>query len=93
MSQKTTAPLPELLDPPAEGPEMNHGRTVAGWVLFWAACVGAVIIAVGAVQYNWVTIGAGVGLVVVGLVLSGILRAMGHGQPVKKKTPPTVEDL
>lgn len=93
MSQEISTPEPNLMDPPSEPPQMNHGRTFAGWFLFWVASLGALIIAIGAIQYNWVTIWVGAGVVVAGLVVSGVLRLMGHGQPLKKSQPPTVEDL
>lgn len=93
MSQEISAPVPTLLDPPASPPMMNHGRTPAGWLLFWVASLGTLIAAIGAVMFNWVVIGVGAAVVVIGLVLSGVLRLMGHGQPLTKSEPPTVEDL
>lgn len=93
MSQQISAPVPSPMDPPAAPPEMNHGRTLAGWFLFWVASLGVLISGFGAVQYNWVTIGVGAAVIVIGLVASGVLRLMGHGQPKTKSEPPTVEDL
>jgi len=93
MSQEISTPNRATMDPPSEPPQMNHGRTLAGWVLFWVASLGALIIAIGAIQYNWTTIWVGAAIAVAGLIVSGVLRLMGHGQPMKKTTPPTVEDL
>lgn len=93
MSQEISEPAKNLMDPPSESPQMNHGRTFAGWFLFWVASLGALIIAVGAVTYNWTIIWIGAGVAVAGLIISAILRLMGYGQQVKKTAPPTVEDL
>lgn len=93
MSQQISAPVPSPMDPPAAPPEMNHGRTMAGWLLFWMASLGALIAGFGAALYNWVTIGVGAGVIVIGLVASGALRLMGRGQPMTRSEPPTVEDL
>lgn len=93
MSQEISPLAPELMGLPAESPQMNHGRTVAGWFLFWVASLGALITGIGAVINNAVTIGVGAGVMVLGLVVSGVLRVMGHGQPRKKSAVPTVEDL
>lgn len=93
MSQEISAPVPELMDPPAEPPQMNHGRTFAGWFLFWIGSLGMLIVAIGAIQYNWTTIWVGAAISVVGLIGSGVLRVMGHGQPRKDAPAPTVEDL
>lgn len=93
MSQETPSPVTNLMDPPSKAPQMNHGRTLAGWFLFWAACVGVLIVAFGAIRYNWAIIAAGVGVAVAGLVVSAVLRLMGHGQPRSGAQTPTVEDL
>ncbi len=93
MSQESPVPDNRLMNPPSTPPQSNHGRTVAGWFLFWATCIGVVVIAVGAVQFNKVTIGIGAGVVLLGLVVSVVLRLMGFGQPTSKRDAPTVEDL
>lgn len=93
MSQESPVPDNRLMNPPSTPPQSNHGRTVAGWFLFWATCVGVVVIAVGAILFNKVTIGVGAGVVALGLVISIALRVMGLGQPTSKRDAPTVEDL
>lgn len=93
MSQERPTPKNELMDPPSTAAPSNHGRTVAGWFLFWAASVAALIGAVGAVLYNMVLIGLAIGVAVLALVISGALRLMGRGQPVPPRTTPSVEDL
>ncbi len=93
MSQEITDPVTSLMDPPSEAPQMNHGRTLAGWFLFWAVCVGVLIIAAGAIAYNWTIIWAGAAVVAAGVIISVVLRVMGHGQPVKGRQTPSVEDL
>lgn len=93
MSQEDSAAKNIVMVPPSQAPQMNHGRTVAGWALFWAASLGMLVVAIGAILFNTAVIIAGVVIVIVGLVLSGVLRMMGHGQPVTKRAAPTVEDL
>ncbi len=93
MSQEITDPVTSLMDPPSEAPQMNHGRTLAGWFLFWATSVGVLIIAAGAIAYNWTIIWAGAAVVAAGVIISVVLRVMGHGQPVKRRQAPSVEDI
>ena len=70
---------PENLPPMA--PYRNHGKTVAGWALFWALVVASSVIALGFVIPSKTVIIIGGVLVVVGLILGQTLRAMGMGQP------------
>ncbi|TDE90453.1 hypothetical protein EXU48_18130 [Occultella glacieicola] len=61
-------------------PPSNHGRTVAGWTLFWAGVVGSLVVGVAFILQN-VTLGVIGGVVIVaGCVASAILRAVGYGQ-------------
>lgn len=93
MSQEISATGPQLLDPPAGPPMMNHGRTVAGWFLFWVGSLGALVAGVAIAMASMTMVVTGGVLIAIGLIGSGVLRAMGHGQPRKKTGPPTVEDL
>lgn len=93
MSQEISTSGPELMGPPAESPQMNHGRTIAGWFLFWVASVGALVAGVGVAMWNAVPVIIGAVIMAIGIIGSLVLRAMGYGQPVKKGPAPTVEDL
>lgn len=65
--------------PPAT-PPTNHGRTVAAWTTTWAVVLGGVVAGLGvALTYAWL-FWAGVGVIVVGLVLGKVLQVLGHGQ-------------
>lgn len=60
----------------------NHGKTVAAWVTNAGIVLGVVVSGVGFMIPNATLIWAGVGVVVVSLIVGGVLRAMGHGQPL-----------
>ncbi|MFC4555348.1 HGxxPAAW family protein [Georgenia faecalis] len=68
-------------DLPPTAPFANHGKTVASWTLIWGVSLGVLVAALGLIAWNIWVIGAGAAIVVIGLVVSGILRAMGMGQP------------
>lgn len=75
-------------DLPPAVPSENEGKTVAGWVMFWVVCVGALVTALGLVLWEqWVLI-AGLVILVGGLVVSAVLSAMGKGQPRNRENPP-----
>ena len=67
---------------PAAAPN-NHGRTLAAWATNGLIVLGALIAAVGLmipmVALAWV----GAGIVVAALAVGAVLRALGHGQPLK----------
>lgn len=67
-------------DLPHAAPFHNEGKTIAGWVMFWAICLGGLVTALGVVLWQlWVVI-AGVAVLVLGLVASKVTSAMGMGQ-------------
>lgn len=75
---------PEEREPaylPPVAPPRNHGHTVAAWVAMSSVMVGATVAAIGfvipAVWLVWV----GAGVVIGGLVVGGVLRKAGLGQP------------
>lgn len=75
-------------DLPPVAPFHNEGKTVAGWVMFWGVCLGAVVVAVGMVMWEtWVMI-VGAALLVLALVVSGVLSVMGMGQPRNRDNQP-----
>ena len=59
----------------------NEGKTIAGWTLMWVVGLGALIVSVGMPLGSPAVMIGGVAVIVLGLVASAILRAMGHGQP------------
>lgn len=72
--------------PPATPPR-NHGHTVAAWVAMASVMVGATVVAVGfVVPATWL-VWAGVGVMVLGLLVGGVLRKAGFGQPEPSRAP------
>jgi hypothetical protein len=66
---------------PPGPPPRNHGRTVAAWTTTTVVIVGAVAVALGMTLSQPVLTWVGAAVVVAGLVVGGVLRALGHGQP------------
>lgn len=61
-------------------PPANEGRTVAAWTMVAIVLFGAVLVGVGIpTGLTWLA-WVGVGVVVAGLVVGGVLRALGYGQ-------------
>ena len=71
---------PEHLPEPAAS---NHGRTTAAWVLNGTLVVAGTVIAFGIATDRQVLTWIGVSIGVLGLIAGGVLRALGHGQPLK----------
>ncbi|MPV49920.1 hypothetical protein GCG21_07860 [Pseudactinotalea sp. HY160] len=94
MTQDVTRrePVQPLMDPPPVAPYANHGRTVAGWALFWIVAAGAIVIAIGAVSDHWGVIFGGAVVIAVGLIVSLVLRGLGHGQPKTSRPVPSLTD-
>lgn len=78
---------PAVIMPPTAA-HRNHGRTIAGWALFWFVAVGAVFVGIGLTFGPEVLIKVGAVIAVIGLIVSPILRAMGYGQPVPPRVDP-----
>lgn len=74
-------PVEEPVVLPDAAPNANEGKTVAGWTLMFVVGLGATLVALGMVLSVVALLWAGLGVIVLGLVASAILRAMGHGQP------------
>lgn len=73
--------------PPA-APFKNEGKTIAGWVMFWGICIGGVVTGLGLVMWErWVLI-VGVALLVLTVIVSAVLSAVGLGQPRNRDNPP-----
>lgn len=73
---------------PSKAPYSNEGKTVAGWVMFWGVCLGAVVTALGLILWNMGVLVAGIAILVVGIVASIVLSAVGMGQPRNRDNPP-----
>ncbi len=70
---------------PQDLPEVaphNHGRTVAAWVTNVALVIGAIVASIGIAFPVWPVVWVGAGIALVGVVVGGALRALGHGQPL-----------
>lgn len=61
----------------------NHGRTLAAWVTNGLIVLGALIAAIGLMIPQFALVWVGAGVIVVALVVGGVLRALGHGQPLR----------
>ena len=69
---------------PRSAPPTNHGHTLAAWVTVALVIAGAVLSATGVLASRTWLFWAGLGVVVVGVVVGLALKAVGFGQP----TPP-----
>ncbi|HLS74428.1 MAG TPA: HGxxPAAW family protein [Actinomycetaceae bacterium] len=73
---------------PHVAPSENEGKTVAGWAMFWAICLGGLVTGLGVVLWEmWVVI-VGIAVIVLGLVVSKVMSAMGMGQERHRDHPP-----
>lgn len=79
----------EVMRPASPAP-INHGRTGAAWVFFWAQVVAAVLVALSMTFGPAVLLWVGIGASVVGVITSLILRAAGLGQPTQNRPNPTL---
>ena len=70
---------------PVAGPPPNEGRTVAAWTTVAIVLVGAVVVALGvALGQAWLD-WVGAVVILAGLVVGGVLRAAGFGQPKRPR--------
>ncbi|WP_062377630.1 HGxxPAAW family protein [Demequina pelophila] len=61
----------------------NHGRTRAAWVTNVGLVIAAVLVSIGIGWTVWPVVWVGVGVAVVSLVVGAVMRALGHGQPLR----------
>lgn len=72
---------------PASAAPPNEGRTVAAWALVGIVVLGAVLVGLAvALAQTWLA-WVGAVVVVVGLVVGGVLRALGYGQVASSGRP------
>jgi hypothetical protein len=71
---------PEHLPEPAPA---NHGMTTAAWALNSGVVVGFIIAGVAMMLRNSPGLWIGVAVVIISLIVGAVLRALGHGQPLR----------
>lgn len=71
---------PENLPPAASH---NHGRTPAAWATNGLIVLGALLAAIGLMIPLLALAWVGAGVVVAALAVGAVLRALGHGQPLR----------
>lgn len=81
MRQVNGETIEEQVGLPPMPAHRNEGKTPAGWTLLYVVGLGALIFAVGMPMASAPVMIGGAVVVVVGLVASAIMRAMGLGQP------------
>lgn len=59
--------------------EIGHGNSVAAWACVLTMIVGAIVAGIAFANSAWTVFWIGCGIVVLGLVLGGILKAAGFG--------------
>ncbi|MDF1489441.1 HGxxPAAW family protein [Tessaracoccus caeni] len=59
----------------------HHGRSPAAWAGSITGAIGSVVTAIGAIGPMWTVLWIGVAIIVVAIVGTMILKAMGYGQP------------
>lgn len=73
--------------PPKELPQENHGHTVASWVAMIIIMIAGVVSLGGFIfDINWLA-WVGLPIAVLGLIIGGVLRVLGYGQPRKGENP------
>jgi hypothetical protein len=70
---------PQDLPDPAHA---NHGVTLAGVVLNTGLVIASIVVACGVAFDRPVVTWIGAGMIVLSLIAGGVLRALGHGQPL-----------
>ncbi|WP_051197188.1 HGxxPAAW family protein [Jonesia quinghaiensis] len=71
---------PHGMELPSTVPPKNHGHTPAAWFLTIVVALGSLIVGLGMPLNSMVMIGAGVVVVIVGLVGGVVLSLAGKGQ-------------
>jgi hypothetical protein len=59
----------------------NHGSTPAAWTLVVLITLGFIVSTVALVLGSWMFFWVGAGLVAVGAIVGGIMKAAGLGKP------------
>lgn len=64
----------------AEAHHDNHGQTPAAWTAVTIMMVGFIIGSIAVIQLNWVLLGIGAVVIVVGGVVGKVMQMMGMGK-------------
>ena len=89
MSQETKSEFQPVMGkalPPEAQPAANHGHTGASWVAMIIVMVAAVVSLCGFIFDINALAWAGLPVAIVGLIIGGVLRVLGYGQPRAGKT-------
>jgi hypothetical protein len=72
---------PRVVKHPAGGPtkHVHHGRTPAAWAGTSIAMVAIVVGGIAVIIQNWPLFWISAGLLVVSIIVTMVLRSMGHG--------------
>lgn len=65
----------------------NHGQTPAAWTAVIIMMVGFLVGCVAVVQLNWVLLGVGFVIVLLGAVVGKVMQMMGMGKPAPDMDP------
>ncbi|MDO5495217.1 MAG: HGxxPAAW family protein [bacterium] len=71
---------------PRAAAPVNHGRTVASWTLVWIVVAGVVIAGIGFAIPHMPVLIAGLVILLAGIVAGLVMRGLGMGQPIEKRT-------
>lgn len=70
----------EIVSLPPSAPWTNHGRTVAAWTTVTLVLIGGIIAGLAVMAAMAWLFWAGMGLVLLGIVLGKVLQMAGYGQ-------------
>ena len=59
----------------------SHGSTPAAWTLVVLITLGVLVSTVGLVLGSWLAFWAGAGIVALGAIVGGVMKAAGLGKP------------
>jgi len=79
MPETDTAHGPKTKPSNKPSKQIHHGRTWAAWVGSILALVATVIGGIGVMMQNWPVFWVGVALLLVALIATKVLQAMGYG--------------
>ncbi|MCU1432156.1 MAG: hypothetical protein JWP95_1261 [Actinotalea sp.] len=83
MADRSNDSNAELAHLPVASPPRNHGHTTAAWVTVGMVLLGSTISSVAVVLARPWLFWAGLGVVLVGVVVGRVLKMLGFGQPAQ----------
>lgn len=85
VGQPAPAGTPRAPQLPVAPAPANEGKTAAAWTTVTLIVLGAIVVAVGiAAGQHWAD-WVGVAIILLGLVVGGIMRKAGFGQPTRRR--------